>query len=396
MPVKRRVRALIVGMVLASTVALTSLEYTVQRGDTLSGIARGQGVSLLELIEANGIANPNLIYPGQVLVIPGREGQPDKVHVVSRGETLIRIASSYGSTAPTLARFNGLVNPNLIFPGQRLLIPGASGSSGGAPPSSGGATPSSGDGESEGSADPTPSSARSGRFHVVRRGETLETIAAQYQGLSAAEIARANGITNNRIYSGTRLFLDGPSFVGDGGGSGSGSYVVKQGDRLVDIANRYDTTVARLAELNAIGDVNLIRAGQTLTVPGSASWVCPVEGASFFNDWGFPRGTSRYHEGNDLFAPYGTPVRAPVAGTVQFKTGSLAGLQFNLSGVDGVEYLGSHLDRAGKSGSVQAGEVIGYMGMSGNAQGSRPQLHFGMYLDGVAVNPYPTLVANGC
>jgi murein DD-endopeptidase MepM/ murein hydrolase activator NlpD len=121
-----------------------------------------------------------------------------------------------------------------------------------------------------------------------------------------------------------------------------------------------------------------------------------VAGAQYFNDWGFPRGATRYHEGNDLFARYGSKVMAPVSGTVEVIQGTLGGLQFNLYGSDDVEYLGSHLDSAGKTGKVNAGDVIGYVGNSGNAAGTNPHLHFGMYIDGLAINPYPTLRANDC
>jgi LysM repeat protein len=373
-------------MVLALIVASFSVEYTVQRGDTLSEIARDNDVSLSELVDANDISNPDLVRAGQVLVIPGKSGEADKRHVVVRGETLVRIAMSYGSSAVSLARANSLDNPALIFPGQKLLIPAATRAGGGTSKS---------DGESEGSTDKTPSSSRSGNFHIVKRGETMESIAKKYKGVSAEDIARANGVANGKIYTGTRLFLDGPSFVGSGS-SGGGTYVVKSGDRLGDIAARFGTSISKLAKMNELSDVNTIRAGQTLKVPGGSDWVCPLADSRYFNDWGFPRGSSRYHEGNDLFTDYGSPVRAPVSGTVELARGSLGGLQFNLQGSDGIEYLGSHLDSAGKTGKVSAGDVIGHVGNSGNAQGTSPHLHFGMYLDGLAVNPYPTLRANDC
>jgi murein DD-endopeptidase MepM/ murein hydrolase activator NlpD len=213
--------------------------------------------------------------------------------------------------------------------------------------------------------------------------------------VSAEQIAIANGIINGRVYTGTRLRLDGPSYVASGSG-GSGTYVVQTGDRLADIAEKHGTTISTLADLNDLSDVNKIRSGQNLAVPGGSSWVCPVDGASYFNDWGFPRSGGRFHEGNDMFVPKGSPVRAPVAGSVELIQGSIGGLQFNLYGVDGVEYLGSHLDSAGKTGEVSPGDVIGYVGNSGNAEGGIPHLHFGMYLKDVAVNPLPSLAAHGC
>lgn len=383
MPANRRARALAVGSILALTVALSSVEYTVQRGDTLDRIARKNDTTVSDLVKANSIKNPDLIRTGQVLVIPGA----DRYHRVARGDTLVRIASSYGASAGLVARANALANPNLIYPGQQLLIPSTSGSSTGV-------ATTGGDGESQGSTQ-RGSGLRSGQFHVVKKGETLESIAGKYSGVSADDIGRANGIAGGKIYTGTRLFLDGPAHVGSGG-SGSGSYVVKKGDRLGDIAARFGLGLSRLAQLNNISDTNLIRAGQNLTVPGGSNWVCPVAESRYFNDWGFPRGPARYHEGNDLFARYGSEVRAPVSGSVELVDGALGGLQFNLHGSDGVEYLGSHLDAAGKTGQVAAGDVIGYVGNSGNAQGTNPHLHFGMYIDGLAINPYPTLKANDC
>jgi LysM repeat protein len=382
MPVNRRARALVVGTVIALTVALFSFEYTVQRGDTLSEIARDHDVDLTDVIELNQLADPDLIRPGDVILIPGVDGSPEQTHVVQEGESLFRIAGAYGSTARAIAEANDLANPDLIRPGQELIVPATRKKA-----------PATTTGSSEGGSG--SSTTRSANFHIVQRGDTLESIANRYEGVTPEGIATANGIVNGTVYVGTRLFLDGPAYVATGG-SGTGSYVVQSGDRLGDIAVRHGTTITTLAEMNGLDDVNMIRAGQTLTVPGGSSWVCPLEDTSYFNDWGFPRSGGRFHEGNDLFAPRGAPVRAPVSGTVELIQGSIGGLQFNLYGSDGTKYLGSHLDSAGLTGKVNAGDVIGYVGNSGNAAGATPHLHFGMYRDGAAINPLPTLVANGC
>jgi LysM repeat protein len=383
MPVNRRARAIAVGSVLALTVALFSLEYTVKRGDTLSEIARDHNVSLSDVIELNELSNPDLIHPGETILIPGVDGSVEQVHVVDKGETLNEIASAYGASASAIASANSLANPNLILPGQEVLIPTTR------KKSPGGGSSSTGDGESESS----PS--RSGRFHIVQRGESLDSIAGQYSGVSPDDIAAANGIVNGTVYTGTRLFLDGTAFVGEGSG-GSASYVVQSGDRLGDIAAKYGTNISALADLNGLSDINLIRSGQTLAVPGGSNWVCPVDGGRYSNDWGFPRGGSRFHEGNDIFAEKGSPVRAPVSGTVELIEGTVGGLQFNLYGNDGIKYLGSHLDAPGETGEVSAGDTIGYVGTSGNARGANPHLHFGMYRGGAAINPHPSLVSNGC
>ncbi len=381
MPRFRRTRAIAVGAVLTLLVGVFSVDYTVQRGDTMGRIARDNGVSLSDLIAANNISNPNLIHPGQVLVIPGEE--PDLTHVVTRGETLARIAAAYGSTITALADANGIRNPNLIRIGQSIVVPGST-SSGGS-----NSQPSS-------SAPSNSGATRSGRHHIVRGGESLDSIASQYGGVSASQIAEANGIVGRTIYRGTRLFLDGPSYLGNGT-EGETTYRIQNGDRLADIAAQFGVTLTRLIEANNIQNPNLIRSGSALQIPSGARWVCPIQSASFFNDWGFPRaGGVRFHEGNDLFSAHGAPVYAPVSGTVEFQTGSIGGKQFTLHGDDGVDYLGSHMSEFGKSGRVNGGEVVGYVGNSGNAVGTRPHLHFGMYLNDLAINPYPTLIAHGC
>lgn len=98
--------------------------YTVRAGDTLSGIASKYGTSWQELQRINGIPDANRIYPGQVLRLPGG-GKPapaKRTYTVRSGDTLSAIAARFGTSWQALAQKNGLSNPNLIFPGQVLRI----------------------------------------------------------------------------------------------------------------------------------------------------------------------------------------------------------------------------------------------------------------------------------
>lgn len=97
--------------------------HIVQRGETLSGIAARYGMNMWTLARNNGIANPNRIYVGQRLVIPCRRAT-GTVHVVQYGETLTHIALRYGVSAWSIARANGITNLNFVYVGQRLTIPG--------------------------------------------------------------------------------------------------------------------------------------------------------------------------------------------------------------------------------------------------------------------------------
>lgn len=123
---------------------------------------------------------------------------------------------------------------------------------------------------------------------------------------------------------------------------------------------------------------------------GTALAYCPVAGAvSFIDSWGYARSGGRRHKGVDMMASIGTPVAAPVSGTVKHRSNRLGGRSFHLQGDDGNYYYGTHMSDYGASGYVQAGEIIGYVGDDGNARGI-PHLHFEVHPGGGgAVNPYP-------
>lgn len=95
-----------------------------QAGDTLSGIAAKLGVST-SAISGYRSGNPNLIYPGEVLKINGGNTAPKpagRTYTVQAGDNLSSIAARYGTTYQALAAKNGISNPDLIYPGQVLKI----------------------------------------------------------------------------------------------------------------------------------------------------------------------------------------------------------------------------------------------------------------------------------
>ena len=114
------------------------------------------------------------------------------------------------------------------------------------------------------------------QVHVVRRGETLSSIAARY-GTTTQAIVRANGLPNpNYIYAGQRLVIPaagngGAASSGTGSRAGSGqTYTVRRGDTLYSIASRHGTTVAAIMRANGLRS-SVIYAGQRLAIPGSGS-----------------------------------------------------------------------------------------------------------------------------
>ena len=121
---------------------------------------------------------------------------------------------------------------------------------------------------------------------------------------------------------------------------------------------------------------------------------CPLpNGSSFIDTWGYARSAGRTHKGTDMIARRGSIIVAMRAGTIRMNWHSLGGRQVYVHGVDGITYYYAHLSGypGGLSNGqrVSQGQVIGYVGSSGNA--TTNVLHLGMIVGGRYVNPYPTV-----
>jgi murein DD-endopeptidase MepM/ murein hydrolase activator NlpD len=134
----------------------------------------------------------------------------------------------------------------------------------------------------------------------------------------------------------------------------------------------------------------LARGGDGIIGPLS---VCPIDGPTAYGDtFGIMHhhpGWSHIHKGNDMMATLGTPVVAPFDGVVTQSSHVNAGMYVTVRGEEGFVYM-MHLSRFGASGTVETGDVVGYVGTTGNASG--PHVHFEWHPgNGVAVDPYPQL-----
>lgn len=125
----------------------------------------------------------------------------------------------------------------------------------------------------------------------------------------------------------------------------------------------------------------------------------PIQGLSLRNiadSWGSPRSGGRSHEGIDMFAKRGTPVFSATRGyVIRSGTNTLGGNIVFVVGPGGVRYYYAHFDSVAQGiepgKEVTTDTVLGYVGTTGNATGTPPHLHFGMYKSG-AENPYQLLV----
>ncbi len=287
-------------------------------------------------------------------------------YTVRQGDTLSEVADRLGVSVQQLAAANGIDDPNMVMAGRRLII---------------------------------PSTQAVATEYRVRVGDSLSGI-ADTVGVAVGQLAAANGLADPDLVQAGRVLT-----VPRGGGGGrvgpigpgptvgtSDRYTVRPGDALFDIASRVGVPLGQLAAANAIGDPNFVTVGQVLTIP--AAWDCPVPGASFVNDYGYVRPDGARHEGVDLFAPRGTPIVAPVGGSVERYPNPSGGNAVELYGRDGNRYYLAHLDRYGNGGNVARGDVIGYVGNTGEARVTSPHLHFEIHPGGgAASSPYPALVA---
>lgn len=176
--------------------------HVIRAGETLASIATAYGTNVASIVAANGIVNPNVIYAGQALIIPsgitvpntGGTGSVGSTirYTVQAGDTLSVIASRYGVTVSAIVNINAITVSTVLRPGQVLLIPST--------------LPGTGSQQPPVIVQPpvvTPPVYRG--WHYVLPGQTMLQIARLY-GRDAWNIARANGIYNlNRIYSGTWL-----------------------------------------------------------------------------------------------------------------------------------------------------------------------------------------------
>ena len=214
--------------------------YTVQEGNTLSEIAKRYGVSVRELQTINGIISPNLIYPGEVLKIYPKEKRKHRregkekfysTYVVKIGDTLSAIALKFHTTVDELVNLNDISDANLVYPGEILKIPSIK------------------RGPSK-----SVSTKQYIKTYIVRGGDTLLSIAKRFN-TTVEKLAEINGITNyNLIYPGQVLKIESSGRINDKEGFRD-YYMIQKGDNLSVIANKFNKPEKEiLSNNNILGD----------------------------------------------------------------------------------------------------------------------------------------------
>jgi murein DD-endopeptidase MepM/ murein hydrolase activator NlpD len=304
------------------------------------------------------------------------------LRTVVPGDTLGLIADRYRVSVDDVMVFNGLSSVT-IHPGQVIKVPYVAAVGGPA----------------EATAAPPPGF----RWHVLGPGETLSTVAASH-GVSVEALVGANPDISSldRLPAGIELLV--PPALGL-------VVTLQPGESLLDVVERHGVEPEALVRANQLRSPFDIAPGMLLFLPGvrpteamarlekvreeENRYVWPLHGrlTSYFGPRNLGMGTSSFHRGIDVAAPWGTPVVAARSGTVTFAGWSTQGygnlVRVRHAGNDETWY-GHFSSIAVSVGQyVKQGQVIGYVGSTGISTG--PHLHFELYEAGRAVDPLSML-----
>ncbi len=240
-----------------STAEIKTENYTVQRGDTLSSVAAQSKMSLADLAALNRISTNTGLRIGQTLKIPAGSTIPDS-YTVQSGDTLTAIANRYNLSLEQIASLNGISRTAGLRTGQRLKLSGEPAL------------------VEESKASTT---AANSDIHIVKSGETLNSIARKYH-LQLNYLAALNDLPRTAaLRIGQRLKIEGDldsssnraaesaAVSSASTGKATEAYTVKAGESLNAIASRTGISVAELAALNGLSPRAGLRVGQTLQLP---------------------------------------------------------------------------------------------------------------------------------
>ena len=207
--------------------------YTVKKGDNLYNIAKEYNTTVSEIKELNNLINNNL-YIGQILKLPTeKKSEENKVYTVKPGDTLYRIATQNKTTEEIIKILNNVKDDTLSI-GQQILIP-----------------------NTEIIEIPTTTT-----NYNVKAGDTLYSIAKKYN-TTVDKIKRLNNLFTDILTIGQNLKLPLTEYIETP--SSTVNYIVKPGDTLYSIANKYNTTVNNIKQKNNLTS-NLLLVGETLLI----------------------------------------------------------------------------------------------------------------------------------
>jgi len=369
--------------------------YTVAEGDAWFSVATAAGVTAGALLAANDADASTVLYPGDVLCLPDGAPRPaptsDQASCASRytvvnGDSWFRISRSADVSLGSLLDANDANADAVLQAGAEICLPA-------------------------GAAAPPPSGPACASKHTVLVGESWSGIAMS-AGLGTTALLEANSATSTAVLQpGDELCLPPGATPLATANPCVSKRTVAVGESWYVISRSTGVPIKALYAANAASASSSLHPGRSLCLPevgfgrGLQSTLleaAPVRGACrFANSWMASRG-NRLHVGVDLISPAGTAVVAAASGTItrQTKGAERSGNAWWLTTPSGTYFYYAHLsgfENGLTVGSrVRAGDVIGYVGSTGNAVS--PHLHFEIHPHGGGpINPYDSIwMVGGC
>ena len=369
--------------------------YTVAEGDAWFSVATAAGVTTGALLAANDADASTVLHPGDVLCVPDRAPRSTPTsdgascaskYTVVNGDSWFRISRSADVSLESLLDANNANADAVLQLGAEICLPA-------------------------GAAAPAPSGPACASKHTVLVGESWSGIAMS-AGLRTSALLDANNATSTTILQpGDELCLPpGPAPMATADPCVS-KRTVAAGESWYMISRSSGVPIQALYAANDASAASSLQPGQSLCLPeigfgrGLRSTLleaAPVRGACrFANSWMASRG-DRLHVGVDLISPASTSVVAAASGTLtrQTKGAARSGNAWWLTTPSGTYFLYAHLSGFENGLTVgsraRAGDVIGYVGSTGNAVS--PHLHFEIHPHGGGpINPYDSIwTVGGC
>lgn len=245
--------ALTAAILAAAAVAMASADtYTVQDGDTLSGIAERLGLEYEALLRANGgLASPDDIQPGQVIQLPASQSaapaSSGATYTVQSGDTLSGIAERHGTTVERLQGLNPSLDPNRLAIGQVVTVRGAVARPAATAPAA---------------AAETDESAPVQVFrYTVQPGDTATGIAVEFDTSLSAIRNQNPGLNLDVISIGETILVPRPAR----------GVAVRPGDTMFGIGLRFGIDLDSMVELNAHLNPQNLQPGDVVYIPYAAA-----------------------------------------------------------------------------------------------------------------------------
>ncbi len=368
-----------------------SVLHTIGDGETLWDIARSYGITMKDLMAANGLGTRDIrrLHKGSQIKVPGvkevvdvetssdraaqRQALPPLTdgayHILHHGESLWTLARLYDVPIEALMQRNGLSedSPAPVREGEPLIIPGIK----------------------QSQVKQSKEGKRDGVMHEVSRGETVWDLAHSFQ-VSVAEIMTANAMTAEevvRIHDGQKIFL--PGVEDDGRGHVQRKESAQQ-RRAQAVARRLGLGTLEAAGLLLHGLVEprwIKAAGEEKTLAGTLRW--PVAQGIYVR--GFGSGQGGYHKAMDIMGKMGWNVRASAGGIVGYSGNKVSGFGNMImvvhSGGWVTLYAHNSVNFVAAGERVSKGGVLAEVGSTGRSQG--PHVHFELIFDGKNCDPAP-------